>query len=76
MKKINLSKKIESNEVYNCLINNYSKISTDWIYHQWNWLNQNYDAFNDLIKYFISISLIRDTLKFYQTLGLFYNYDD
>jgi len=76
MEKINLSKKIESNEVYNCLINNYSKISTDWIYHQWNWLNQNYDAFNDLIKYFISIALIRDTLKFYQTLGLFYNYDD
>ena len=76
MKKINLSKKIESNEIYNCLINNYSKISTDWTYHQWNWLNQNYDAFNDLIKYFISISLIRDTLKFYQTLGIFYNYDD
>ena len=75
MKKINLSKKIESNEVYNCLINNYSKISTDWIYHQWNWLNQNYDAFNDLIKYFISIALIRDTLKFYQTLSLFYDYD-
>ena len=75
MKKINLSKKIESDEVYNCLINNYSKISTDWIYHQWNWLNQNYDAFNDLIKYFISIALIRDTLKFYQTLGLFYDYD-
>ena len=68
MKKINLSKKIESNEIYNCLINNYSKISTDWIYHQWNWLNQNYDAFNDLMKYFISIALIRDTLKFYQTL--------
>jgi len=51
MKKINLSKKIESDEIYSCLINNYSKISTDWIYHQWNWLNQNYDAFNDLIKY-------------------------
>lgn len=76
MQKINLSKKIENDEIYNCLINNYSKISTDWIYHQWNWLNQNYDAFNDLMKYFISIALIRDTLKFYQTLGLFYNYDD
>ncbi|SMF77024.1 hypothetical protein [Candidatus Pelagibacter sp. HIMB1321] len=75
MKKLNLSKKIESNEIYNCLINSYNKISTDWIYHQWNWLNQNYDAFNDLIKYLISIALIRDTLKFYQTLGRLYDYD-
>ena len=75
MKKINLSKKIDSNEIYNCLINSYSKISKDWIYHQWNWLHQSYGTFNDLMKLLIVIALVRDTLKFYQTLGLFYDYD-
>ena len=65
MKFKNISKKLESEDVYNVLIKNYSKLNADWVYHQWNWLHQNYSAFNDLIKYLITIALVRDTLKFY-----------
>ena len=74
-KDINISKRIQSKDVYNCLINNYSYLSSDWVYHQWNWLHQNYSAFNDLIKYFVTISLIRNTLRFYDQNGFKYNYE-
>ena len=74
-KAINLSKSIQSKDVYNCLLDNYNHLSSDWIYHQWNWLHQNYSAFNDLIKYFIAISLVRNTLRFYDQNGFKFNYE-
>ena len=75
-KDLNLSKRVQSKDIYNCLIKNFNLLSADWVYHQWNWLHQNYDAFNDLIKYFISISLIRNTFRIYQENGFQYNYDE
>ena len=74
-KDINISKRIQSKDVYTCLIDNYSYLSSDWIYHQWNWLHQNYSAFNDLVKYFVAISLVRNTLRFYDQNGFKYNYE-
>ena len=50
-KDINISKRVQSKDVYNCLVDNYSYFSSDWVYHQWNWLHQNYSAFNFLSKY-------------------------
>ena len=76
MKFKNISKKLESEDVYNVLIKNFSKLNADWVYHQWNWLHQNYSAFNDLIKYFITIALVRDTLKFYKDIGHTYNFNE
>lgn len=75
-KTLNLSKRVQSKDIYNCLFKNFNLLSADWVYHQWNWLHQNYDAFNDLIKYFISISLIRNTFRIYQENGFKYNYDE
>ena len=74
-KDINISKKIKSKAIYNCLLDNYSYFSSDWIYHQWNWLHQNYSAFNDLVKYFVAISLVRNTLRFYDQNNFRYNYE-
>ena len=74
-KDINLSKRIKSKDVFNCLIDNYSYFSSDWIYHQWNWLHQNYSAFNDLLKYLIAISLVRNTLRIYDENGFKYDYE-
>lgn len=73
---INNSKIFDSKIIGNLLIKNFGKISKDWVFHQWNYLNQNYDAFNDLTKYFIVISLVRNTLKFFHENGIKYNYND
>jgi DNA-binding Lrp family transcriptional regulator len=75
-KDINISKRIQSKDVFNCLLDNYSYFSSDWVYHQWNWLHQNYSAFNDLVKYFVAISLVRNTLRFYDQNGFKYNYEE
>ena len=75
-KDINISKRIQSKDICNCLLDNYSYFSSDWIYHQWNWLHQNYSTFNDLIKYFVAISLVRNTLRFYDQNGFKYNYEE
>ena len=73
---INNSKIFDNKIIANLLIKNFGKISKDWVFHQWNYLNQNYDAFNDLTKYFIIISLVRNTLKFFHENGIKYNYND
>ena len=75
-KKIETSKIFNNKIIYNFLIKNFGKISKDWVFHQWSYLNQNYLAFNDLTKYFIVISLVRNTLKFFHDNGISYNYDD
>ena len=75
-KRINNSNIFDNKIIGNLLIKNFGKISKDWVFHQWNYLNQNYDAFNDLTKYFIVISLVRNTLKFFHENGIKYNYND
>lgn len=73
---INNSNIFDNKIIGNLLIKNFGKISKDWVFHQWNYLNKNYDAFNDLTKYFIVISLVRNTLKFFHENGIKYNYND
>ena len=63
-KKIETSKIFNNKVIYNFLIKNFGKISKDWVFHQWGYMNQNYVVFNDLTKYFIIISLVRNTLRF------------
>ena len=75
-KRINNSNIFDNKIIGNLLIKNFGKISKDWVFHQWNYLNKNYDAFNDLTKYFIVISLVRNTLKFFHENGIKYNYND
>jgi len=75
-KKIETSKIFNNKVIYNFLIKNFGKISKDWVFHQWSYMNQNYVVFNDLTKYFIVISLVRNTLRFFYENGIKYNYND
>ena len=53
----NISKRLYKENVNECLLKNTNQISSDWIFHQWNWLHQNYKPFKDLLKYQIVILL-------------------
>ena len=57
-------------------MNNYSDLSKDWIFHQWNWMNNVYSPFKDHYKYMIVISLIEKTLQFYDQMNIQYSYDE
>ena len=72
----NISKKLNGDQVCNLLFKNYEAISADWTFHQWNWLHQNYQAFNDLIKYLIILRLAKETLEFYYSTSSKYTYDE
>lgn len=72
----NISKKLNGDQVCNLLFKNYEAISADWTFHQWNWLHQNYQAFNDLIKYLIIVRLAKETLEFYYSTSSKFTYDE
>ena len=55
---------------------NYSELSKDWIFHQWNWMNNVYSPFKDHYKYMIIISLVEKTLQFYDQMQIQYSYDE
>jgi predicted transcriptional regulator len=55
---------------------NYSHLSKEWIFHQWNWMNNVYWSFNDHYKYMIVISLIEKTLQFYDQMQIQYSFDE
>ncbi|MEC8197615.1 MAG: cytochrome c, partial [Pseudomonadota bacterium] len=46
---------LTDDQVYECIMRNYSRLSKDWISHQWNWINSVYWAFKDHYKYMIVI---------------------
>jgi DNA-binding Lrp family transcriptional regulator len=46
------------------------------MFHQWNWLHQNYKLFKDLFKYLIVILLKKKSLEFYFENGISYSYDE
>ena len=70
------SKTLTDDQVYECIMRNYSILSKDWISHQWNWINGVYLAFKDHYKYMIVISLIEKTLQFYDQMNIQYSYDE
>tara|TARA_Y100000816_G_C26091710_1_gene577034 strand:+ start:655 stop:1623 length:969 start_codon:yes stop_codon:yes gene_type:complete len=76
LNRIDFSKTLTDDQVYECIMRNYSRLSKDWISHQWNWMNNVYWAFKDHYKYMIVISLIEKTLQFYDQMNIQYSYDE
>ena len=75
VKQIDFSKTLSEDQVYNCILQNYEALGTDWITHQWNWINGIYKSFQDHIKFLIIISLVEKTLNFYHQVNITQNYD-
>ena len=73
---IDLSKTLTDDQVYESIMRNYSTLSKDWIFHQWNWMNNVYQPFNDHYKYMIVISLVEKTLQFYDQMNIQYSFDE
>ena len=73
---IDFSKTLNDDQVYESIMNNYSKLSKEWISHQWIWMNNVYLAFKDHYKYMIVVSLIEKTLQFYDQMNVQYSYDE
>jgi len=76
VKIVDISKRLHKEEIYECLLKNTNQISSDWIFHQWNWLHQNYKPFKDLLKYLIVVSLKKKSLEFYFENGISYSFNE
>ena len=76
LQQIDFSKTLTDEQVYDCIMSNYSNLGTEWISHQWNWMNGVYWAFNDHYKFMIIISLVEKTLQFYDQMQIQYSYDE
>ena len=76
IQEIDFSKTLNDEQVYSSIMNNYSDLSKDWIFHQWNWMNNVYSPFKDHYKYMIVISLIEKTLHFFDQMNIQYSYDE
>ena len=76
LQEIDFSKTLNDDQVYNSIMGNYSYLSKDWIFHQWNWMNNVYWSFNDHYKYMIVISLVEKTLQFYDQMQIQYSFDE
>ena len=75
IQQIDFSRTLKDDQVYDTIMNNYSDFSKDWIFHQWNWMNNVYIPFKDHYKYLIVISLIEKTLQFFDQMNIQYTYD-
>ncbi len=75
VKQIDFSKKLTDEQVYSCLVENYETLGTDWVTHQWNWINGVYISFQDHVKFLILASLIEKTLNFYHQVNVTQTYD-
>ena len=76
LQEIDFTKTLTDDQVYESIMSNYSTLSKDWIFHQWNWMNNVYASFNDHYKYLIVVSLIEKTLQFYDQMNIHYSYDE
>ena len=75
LRKIDFSKVLRDDQVYDHIMANYDQLGKDWIYHQWRWMNAVYSAFKDHYKYLIIISLVEKTLQFYDQMNIKLTYD-
>ena len=75
LKQVDFTKVLTDDQVYDHMMASYDKIGRDWIVHQWSWMNNVYQAFNDHYKYLIVISLVEKTLQFYDTMNIQYSFD-
>ncbi len=76
LQQIDFSKTLSDDQVYETIMSNYSGLTKEWIFHQWNWMNSVYASFHDHYKYMIIISLIEKTLQFYDQMNIQYNYEE
>ena len=74
--KIDFTKVFNDDQIYDQLMSNYEQLGSDWIAHQWNWMNNIYKAFKDHYKYLIIISLIEKTLQFYDQMNIKLRFDE
>ena len=76
LQQIDFSKTLTDDQVYEAIMSNYSSLGKEWIFHQWNWMNNVYWSFKDHYKYMIIISLVEKTLQFYDQMQIKYSYDE
>ena len=75
LKQVDFSKVLNDDQVFDHMMASYDKLGRDWIVHQWSWMNNVYQAFNDHYKYLIVISLVEKTLQFYDQMNIKYSFD-
>jgi DNA-binding transcriptional regulator YhcF (GntR family) len=75
LRKVDFSKVLNDDQVYDHMMASYDKLGRDWIVHQWTWLNNVYHAFKDHYKYLIVISLVEKTLQFYDQMNIQFSFD-
>ena len=75
IQQIDFTKVLNDDQVYDHMMANYNKLGTNWIAHQWRWMNAVYKAFKDHYKYMIIISLVEKTLQFYDQMNIKLSYD-
>ncbi len=76
LQQVDFSKTLTDDLVFNNIMSNYSNFAKSWVFHQWNWMNSVYWAFNDHYKYMIIISLIEKTLQSYDQMNIQYSFDE
>ena len=76
LQQIDFSKTLSDDQVFESIMGNYSELSKEWIFHQWNWMNNVYRSFKDHYKYMIVISLIEKTLHFYNQMNIQYSSEE
>ena len=75
LQQVDFSKVLNDDQVYDHMMNNYDYLGRDWIVHQWNWMNNVYQAFKDHYKYLIVISLVEKTLQFYDQMNIQFSFE-
>jgi hypothetical protein len=75
LRQIDFSKVLTDDLVFDHMMASYDRLGRDWIVHQWNWMNNVYQAFNDHYKYLIIISLVEKTLQFYDQLNIQFSFE-
>ena len=76
LKQVDFSKVLNDDQVYDHMMAGYDQLGSDWVVHQWNWMNNVYRAFNDHYKYLIVISLVEKNLQFYDQMNIKYTFDE
>ena len=75
LRQIDFSRVLTDDQVYDHMMASYDALGTDWIVHQWSWMNNVYQAFKDHYKYLIVISLVEKTLQFYDQMNIQHTFD-
>lgn len=75
LQQVDFTKVLNDDQVYDHVMKSYDQLGRDWIFHQWNWMNNVYKAFHDHYKYLIVISLVEKTLQFYNQMNIQYTFD-